>query len=77
MEDDADLAPMPLEEVEQRFRRQQRREPALAEVAPLVVAAEPVADDEIRLAALLERRNQIRADEAGAAGDDDHLKGGL
>ena len=41
------------------------------EVAPAAVAAEPVDDDRV-LAGPCQTRLQVRADETGAAGDQDH-----
>ena len=60
------------EEGHQRLGRDQRRQFALSQIAPFVAVAEPVADDEIGSPALFERGDEIRADEAGAAGDEDH-----
>jgi hypothetical protein len=47
---------------------------AFCEVVPLLAPAETVADDKIVPPALLERGDQVGADEAGAAGDDDHRR---
>ncbi len=63
------------EEVFERFGCDEGRELALAEIAPFLVAAEPVADDDVGQASLFQRRDQVRADEAGAAGDEDHGRG--
>jgi hypothetical protein len=49
----------------------------LGDIAPFVVAAQPVADHEIGRAAGLERRDQVGADEAGAAGNHDHGQGNM
>src|SRR6185437_4496145 len=44
------------------------------DVAPFVVAAEAVDEDEVGAPCLIERRRQHRADKAAAAGDDQHVR---
>ena len=46
----------------------------LAEVAPLVVGAEHVVDDDVGAPGLVEGRDHIRADETGPAGDQKHSR---
>jgi hypothetical protein len=75
MKDRLDLAGLVGEEPVERFLRDEGGKLALGEVASFLVAAEPVADDDLAAAALLEPGDQVRADEAGAAGDDDHRMG--
>ena len=64
--------PCSVEEGRQRLGRDQRGQFALSQIAPFLAVAEPVADDEVGSPALIERGHEIRADEAGAAGDEDH-----
>ena len=72
MKDRVEPARLRGEEVFQRLGRDERRELALAEIAPFLVGAEPVADDNVGQAPLFQRRDEVRADEAGTAGNEDH-----
>src|SRR5215469_10653467 len=72
MEDRIEAARMGGEEIAERLGSDQRRELALTKIAPLLVAAEPVADGDVGEASVFQCGDQVRADEAGAAGDEDH-----
>ena len=49
-------------------------EHAFAQVHPTLVLAEPVAHRDVGVAALVQRRDDIGADEPRRAGDDDHAR---
>ena len=72
MEDRLDRRSLPIEETGQRFRGDRLCNVVLGEIAPFVVAAESVTDHQIAGAAIGKRRHQVRSDESGAAGYDDH-----
>ena len=72
MEHRVDVTDVRIEKIQQALRRYDMGELTLGNVAPLLATTEAVAHDEIVLATLLERSRQIRSDEAGAAGNDDH-----
>ncbi len=72
MEERADGAGMIGEKRQERLGRNDRRELALGEVAPLRLMAQAVADDDVMLVPFLERGREVRAEEAGTTGDDDH-----
>lgn len=61
-----------LEIGEQAFGRHDLGDLVLGEVAPLVVALEVIADHDLVRAARAQGSGDVRADEAGPAGDDDH-----
>jgi hypothetical protein len=67
-----DGAAMVGEEIEQLLRRQDVGQLSFGDVAPLVALAEVVAEHQVGAAARLEGGQQVGADEAGPAGDDDH-----
>src|SRR5690348_9789990 len=71
MDDRLDLLRL-VEEVHQVLGKYEVAEHALAEVHPALVLAEPVAHCDVGVAALVQRRHDIGADESGGAGDDDH-----
>src|SRR5690554_5032542 len=62
---------VPLERREAMLRRHQVGKLVLGKVAPLLVPAEAVADDDVG-AALAQGRNRVRTDETGATRDEDH-----
>ena len=47
---------------------------ALLQVPPLALGAEKVADGDIAMPGLVQRRHQVRSDEAGPAGDQEHAQ---
>ena len=47
---------------------------ALAEIAPLAVAAEKIVDHDVGPPSLIEARHDIRSDESGPAGDQQHRR---
>ena len=59
-------------QLEQLAGRHHVGEPALAEVAPLLVAAEMVVDDDVAAPGLVQARDHVRPDESGPAGDQQH-----
>ncbi len=46
--------------------------PPLGQIAPLLVGAQRIVDDDVGPAGIVERCDNIRADKAGAAGHEDH-----
>ena len=66
------VEPAALEPVHQFARRHEIGELALGEISPLAVMAEEIANDDIGAAGFVERRHDIRSDEARAAGDKKH-----
>src|SRR5262245_57482179 len=70
MDDRLELAAV--EPAQQIVRRHHVRHLPLAEVAPLLVRAECVVDDDVGPSGLVEACDEIRADEPGSAGDQQH-----
>ncbi len=55
-------------------RRDEIGQAALLQVPPLAVGAEEVADGDIAMPGLVQRRHQVRSDEAGSAGNQEHAQ---
>jgi len=73
MEHGLDIAAPVFQIIEQFLGRDDRQQFALAEVAPFFAGAQPIGYDQALAAARLESRDQVRADEARAARNDDHV----
>ena len=71
MEHRPDAVAMFVHQREQILRRDEARDLPTRDVAPFRAVAQAVANDDLMLAARVQRGDEIGADEARAAGDDD------
>src|SRR6185312_14123463 len=69
--DGLDLATMPIQPAEQRLRSNEVHELVSGQVAPALVAAQPVTDDDFG-PALAQRRHEVGTNESSTAGYDEH-----
>jgi hypothetical protein len=73
VEDHLHMLAVGFQELEQLFGMDDVGQFALGDVLPLVVRAQAVADHQLAGIAGFQGGKDVRADEAGSSGDDDHV----